>query len=54
MYDPKDLLKLYVYGYMNRIRSSRRLEREAGRNMEAIWLMRRLRPVDFAPLGAHD
>jgi transposase len=37
-------LKLYVYGYMNRIRSSRRLEREAWRNMEAIWLMRRLRP----------
>jgi transposase len=36
MYDPKDLLKLYVYGYMNRIRSSRRLEREAGRNLEAI------------------
>jgi transposase len=44
MYDPKDLLKLYVYGYMNRIRSSRRLEREAWRNMEAIWLMRKLRP----------
>jgi hypothetical protein len=44
MYDPKDLLKLYVYGYMNRIRSSRRLEREAWRNLEAIWLMRRLRP----------
>jgi transposase len=44
MYDPRDLLKLYVYGYMNRIRSSRRLEREAGRNLEAIWLMRKLRP----------
>jgi transposase len=44
MYDPKDLLKLYVYGYMNRIRSSRRLEKETARNMEVIWLMRRLQP----------
>ncbi|MDR1418965.1 MAG: transposase, partial [Treponema sp.] len=38
MYDPKDLLKLYVYGYMNRIRSSRRLETESGRNLELLWL----------------
>jgi len=44
MYDPKDLLKLYVYGYMNRIRSSRRLETETKRNLEVIWLLRRLSP----------
>ena len=43
-YDPKDLLKLYVYGYMNRIRSSRRLEAEAKRNLEAIWLLQKLAP----------
>jgi transposase len=45
-YHPADLLKLYVYGYLNRIRSSRMLEREAQRNLEAIWLLRRLTP-DF-------
>lgn len=44
MYDPKDLLKLYVYGYMNKIRSSRRLETETKRNLEVIWLLRRLSP----------
>jgi len=44
MYDPKDLLKLYVYGYMNQIRSSRRLETETKRNLEVIWLLRRLSP----------
>lgn len=44
MYDPKDLLKLYVYGYMNRIRSSRRLETETKRNLEVIWLLGRLSP----------
>lgn len=43
-YDPADLLKLYLYGYLNRIRSSRSLEREAGRNLELIWLMRHLMP----------
>jgi transposase len=43
-YDPADLLKLYLYGYINRIRSSRSLEREAGRNLELIWLMKRLVP----------
>jgi transposase len=43
-YDPKDILKLYVYGYMNRIRSSRRLETESKRNLEAIWLLRKLSP----------
>jgi transposase len=43
-YDPADLLKLYLYGYINRIRSSRALEREAGRNLELIWLMKQLVP----------
>lgn len=43
-YDPSDLLKLYLYGYVNQIRSSRRLEREAGRNLELIWLLKNLRP----------
>jgi transposase len=43
-YAPCDLLKLYIYGYLNRVRSSRRLEAEAGRNVEAIWLLRHLRP----------
>jgi len=43
-YDPKDILKLYVYGYMNRIRSSRRLEAEGKRNLEVIWLLRKLTP----------
>jgi transposase len=44
MYDPKDLLKLYLYGYMNRIRSSRRLERESKRNVELLWLLGKLCP----------
>ena len=43
-YDPKDMLKLYVYGYMNRIRSSRRLENESKRNLEVIWLLQKLTP----------
>lgn len=43
-YDPADLLKLYLYGYLNRIRSSRSLEREAGRNLELIWLLKSLTP----------
>lgn len=43
-YDPADLLKLYFYGYLNRIRSSRMLEREAGRNLELIWLLKGLTP----------
>lgn len=38
-YDPADLLKLYVYGYINRVRSSRRLEAEAHRSIEVIWLL---------------
>ena len=43
-YDPKDLLKLYLYGYLNRIRSSRLLERETQRNLEVFWLLKRLQP----------
>ena len=45
-YHPSVLLKLYVYGYLNRIQSSRRLEREAGRNVEVMWLMPRSRSQD--------
>jgi transposase len=41
-YHPSVLLKLYIYGYLNRVQSSRRLEREAGRNVEVMWLTRRL------------
>jgi transposase len=44
-YAPGDLLKLYVYGYVNRVRSSRRLEREAQRNVEVMWLIGRLTPA---------
>jgi transposase len=43
-YDPRDLLKLYLYGYMQQIRSSRRLEVECKRNVELMWLLRRLEP----------
>src|SRR4051794_19937429 len=43
-YDPADLLKLYLYGYLNQVRSSRRLEREAGRNVEVMWLLGGLAP----------
>ncbi len=43
-YHPSVLLKLYVYGYLNAVQSSRRLEREAGRNVEVMWLMGRLVP----------
>jgi len=43
-YAPGDLLKLYIYGYLNRVRSSRRLEMECHRNIEVIWLLRSLRP----------
>jgi transposase len=43
-YDPRDLLKLYIYGYLNEVRSSRRLERECSRNVEVMWLVRRLAP----------
>src|SRR3954464_11786219 len=43
-YHPSVLLKLYIYGYLNRVQSSRRLEREAARNVEAMWLTGRLVP----------
>jgi len=43
-YHPSVLLKLFIYGYMNRVASSRRLEREAGRNVEVMWLTGRLAP----------
>ncbi len=43
-YRPSDLLKLYIYGYLNRIRSSRSLERECKRNIEVIWLVKGLHP----------
>src|ERR671911_256506 len=43
-YHPSVLLKLYIYGYLNRVPSSRRLEREAGRNVEVMWLTGRLVP----------
>ncbi len=49
-YDPGDLLRLYLYGYLNRVRSSRGLEREAARNLEVIWLLRKLRP-DFKTIA---
>lgn len=45
-YHPSVLLKLYIYGYLNRVQSSRRLEREAGRNLEVMWLLTRLVPDD--------
>jgi transposase len=49
-YAPSDLLKLYIYGYLNRVRSSRRLEAECHRNIEVIWLMRTLKP-DFKTIA---
>jgi transposase len=49
-YHPADLLKLYLYGYLNRIRSSRRLEQETYRNVELIWLIRKLHP-DFKTIA---
>jgi transposase len=49
-YHPGDLLRLYLYGYLNRLRSSRHLERECARNLELIWLLRKLRP-DFKTIA---
>ncbi len=49
-YDPADLLKLYIYGYLNRIRSSRRLEAECQRNLELMWLLRTIHP-DFKTIA---
>ena len=45
-YDPRDILKLYMYGYSNHIRSSRRLQKEAARNVEVMWLLKKIVP-DF-------
>ena len=49
-YHPGDLMRLYIYGYLNRIRSSRLLEKEAQRNVEVMWLIRKLRP-DFKTIA---
>jgi transposase len=49
-YDPADLLKLYIYGYLSRARSTRRLEQESRRNVEVMWLLNRLTP-DFKTLA---
>src|SRR5208283_4812379 len=49
-YDPSDLLKLYVYGYLNQVRSSRKLEKECHRNVEVMWLMKKLAP-DFKTIA---
>ena len=50
LYAPGDLLKLYIYGYLNRIRSSRKLEQEAARNVEVMWLLGKLKP-DFKTIA---
>ena len=49
-YNPGDMLKLYIYGYLNRIRSSRSLEKEAHRNVELMWLIKKLSP-DFKTIA---
>ena len=49
-YSPATMLKLYLYGYLNRVQSSRRLEREAGRNVECMWLTGKLAP-DFKTIA---
>lgn len=49
-YHPSTMLKLYIYGYLNRIQSTRRLEQETGRNLELMWLLGRLRP-DFKTIA---
>ena len=49
-YHPATILKLYIYGYLNRIQSSRRLETEANRNIELMWLLERLKP-DFKTIA---
>jgi len=49
-YHPATLLKIYIYGYLNRLQSSRRLEREAQRNVELMWLTERLAP-DFKTIA---
>ena len=49
-YNPSDLLKLYLYGYLNQVRSSRKLEKECHRNVEVMWLMKKLAP-DFKTIA---
>ena len=49
-YDPSDILKLYLWGYYNGIRSSRKLENESHRDMEVMWLIRKLKP-DFKTIA---
>ncbi len=49
-YNPSELLKLYIYGYLNRIKTSRRLEHETHRNVEVMWLLRKLHP-DFKTIA---
>jgi transposase len=54
-YHPGDLLRLYIWGYLNQVRSSRHLERACVRDLEALWLMRRLAP-DYRTIASfrHD
>src|SRR3546814_6660716 len=54
-YHPGDMLRLYIWGYLNQLRSSRQLERACQRDLEAIWLMRRMTP-DYRTIAAfrHD
>jgi len=49
-YNPSDLLKLYIYGYLNRVRSSRLLEKECKKNVEVMWLLKKLTP-DFKTIA---
>ena len=49
-YDPRQLLGLFIWGHLNKVRSSRKLERECGRNLEAMWLLENLRP-DFKTIA---
>jgi transposase len=49
-YHPGDMLKLYLYGYLNKIRSSRKLERKSQRNLELMWLLHKLTP-DFKTIA---
>jgi transposase len=54
-YHPGDMLRLYIWGYLNQVRSSRHLERACVRDLEALWLMRRLAP-DYRTIASfrHD
>jgi transposase len=49
-YHPSVMLRIFLYGYLNQVQSSRRLERECGRNLELIWLTGRLKP-DFKTIA---